>query len=177
MPAIYSIHKRTLIPLAILILLTFLLAACGAASTSNGGSGTTGSGAAGAPSAAPVPIKGYGSANGCPSNMVVASSASKANVTLQPADANTTVTAHNGDVIEIRLPFGHRWNGPATSQGILQLQAPAGYASKTNNVCVWRFVAQGIGNVNLNFTGQAICKKGQLCPMFIMEVPFKIDVK
>lgn len=173
MSAIYSIHKRVLIPLAMFILLTFLLAACGAASTGNGGSGTTGSG----PTAVPAPIKGYGSANGCPSDMVVASSASKANVTLLPADANTTVTAHTGDVIEIRLPFGHRWNGPATSQGILQLQAPAGYASKTNNVCVWRFVAQGIGNVNLNFTGQAICKKGQLCPMFIMDVPFKIDVK
>jgi hypothetical protein len=76
----------------------------------------------------------------------------------------------------VRLPFGQRWNGPIVSQGILQLQAPAGYALKTNNVCVWRFVAQGTGSVTLNFTGRAMCKKGQMCPMFIMAVPFKIDV-
>lgn len=172
MPTVYAIQKRVLMPLTLLVLLGFLLAACGAASTSTGGSGTAGA----TPTTAPVTVKGYGSANGCPSDMVVAGASSRANVTLLPSDANTTVTAHNGDVIEVRLPFGQRWNGPIVSQGILQLQAPAGYALKTNNVCVWRFVAQGTGSVTLNFTGRAICKKGQMCPMFIMAVPFKIDV-
>ncbi len=173
MATMYSIQKRALIPLTVLVLLAFLLAACGVASTSTGGSGTIGS----APTTAPVTVKGYGSANGCPSDMVVAGASSKANVTLQPSNANTTAIAHNGDVIEVRLPFGHRWNGPTISQGILHLQAPAGYALKTNSVCVWRFVAQGTGSVNLSFTGQPLCKKGQMCPMYIMAVPFKIDVK
>jgi hypothetical protein len=168
---IFSLQKRALIPLTMLALLVFLLAGCHAAS--RGGSSTAGSGSV----ASPTPVKGYGGANGCPSDMVVGAAPPKANVMLRYSDANTTITAHNGDVIEVRLPFGHKWSGPLVSQGILQIQPPEGYAWKTNNVCVWRFVAQGTGNVSLNFTGQPLCKRGQMCPLYIMMVPFKIDVK
>lgn len=171
-----SSQKRTFIPLALLVLMMFLFAACGAGSGTSTGS-TASSGSAHTPTVTPAPVNGYGSANGCPSNTVVTTAPAKANITLLPSDANATIIAHNGDVIEVHLPFGHKWNGPLTSQGILQLQSPAGYALKTGNVCVWRFVAQGTGNVSLNFTGQALCKKGQMCALFIMAVPFKIDVK
>ena len=175
MPTIYSMQKRALIPLGLLALciMAFSFASCGAAST---GGNVAGSASATAVSA-PVVIKGYGSTNGCPSDTVVNTVPTQANVVLQPSDANTTITAHSGDVIEVRLPFGHKWGGPATSQGILQLQGPAGYALKTNNVCVWRFVAQGTGSIQLNFTGRPICKRVQMCPLFIMSVPFKISVK
>lgn len=173
MPTNYSM--RTLAPLSLLALciMAFSFAGCGAASS---GGNVTGSSTATAV-ATPISVKGYGTINGCPSDMVVNTVPAKANVILQPSDVNTTITAHNGDVIEVRLPFGHKWGGPATSQGILQLQPPAGYALKTSNVCIWRFVAQGTGSALLDFSGRPICKRGQMCPLFIMNIPFKISVK
>ncbi len=172
---IFSLQKRALIPLTMLVLFVFLLVGCGKANT--GGSSTAGSGSVTTPTAVPTSVKGYGSVNGCPSDMVVSTTPPKANVTLQYSAVNTTVTAYNGDVIEIRLPFGHKWSGPLFSQGVLQMQSPEGYAWKANNVCVWRFVAHGTGSVSLNFSSQPLCKRGQMCPMYIMVVPFKIDVK
>jgi len=107
----------------------------------------------------------------------VGTAQSPANVVLKPSNSSTTVNAHQGDVIEIQLPFGQLWNGPTTSQGVLQLQSPAGYASQTANSCVWRFTAQETGTTQLNFYGKAMCKKGQLCPQYVMSVPFTINVK
>jgi hypothetical protein len=100
-----------------------------------------------------------------------------ANVVLKPSNSNTTINAHQGDVIEIQLPYGQLWNGPTTSQGGLHLQTPAGYASGTTNACIWRFTAQGTGTTHLNFYGKALCKKGELCPQYVMSVPFTINVK
>ena len=174
MLTIFSLQKRALIPLTMLVLLVFLVAACGKAS--NGGSSTVGSGSVATPTF-PTVVKGYGSANGCPSDAVVSTAPPKANMTLQFSNANTTITAHNRDVIEVRLPFGHKWSGPTVSQGVSQIHAPEGYAWKTNNVCVWRFVVRGPGTVSLDFSGRPLCKRGQMCPMFIMAVPFKINVK
>jgi hypothetical protein len=86
------------------------------------------------------------------------------------------ITAHQGDVIEIQLPFGQQWNGPTTSQGTLQLQTPYGYPSQTANSCIWRFTAQGTGTTQLEFYGKAICKAGQMCPQYVVSVPFSIHV-
>ncbi len=148
--------------------LAFVLTACGA----NSGSGSTSTGST------PPPSSTSGvNPHGCPSNAVVGTAQSPANVVLKPSNSSTTVNAHQGDVIEIQLPFGQLWNGPTTSQGVLQLQSPAGYASQTANSCVWRFTAQGTGTTQLNFYGKAMCKKGQLCPQYVMSVPFTINVK
>jgi hypothetical protein len=100
-----------------------------------------------------------------------------ANIVLKLSNSNTTINAHQGDVIEIQLPFGQLWNGPTASQGVLQLQTPAGYASGTSNSCVWRFTAQGAGVTQLNFYGRAMCKKGEMCPQYVVSVPFTINVK
>jgi len=108
---------------------------------------------------------------------VVGTTSSPANVVLKTSNSNKTVTAHQGDVIEIQLPFGQLWNGPTTSQGVLQLQTPYGYASQTANSCIWRFTAQGTGTTQLNFYGRAMCKKGQMCPQYVVSVPFSIQVK
>ncbi len=148
------------------IALALLLAACGS-------SGSTSSGSASSP---PTTVKGYGTAYGCPSDAVVTSSQA-ANVTVLPSQANSTISAHTGDVIEIRLPFGSKWSGPTASQGILELQTPVGYAMKTQSACVWQFVAKGTGTVQLAFQKQALCQPGQLCPQFIMNVPFTIQVQ
>jgi hypothetical protein len=93
------------------------------------------------------------------------------------ANSNSTATAHTGDLIEVQLPFGHQWSGPTTSQGTLELQSPSGYASPTLKMCVWQFIAQGTGASQLRFTGRPICAAGQLCPQYILNVPFTIEVK
>jgi hypothetical protein len=148
--------------------LVFVLTACG----TNSGSGSTSTG-----STPPSTSTSTVSPHGCPSNAVIGTTPTPANVVLKPSNSSTTINAHQGDVIEIQLPFGQLWNGPTTSQGVLQLETPAGYASGTANSCVWRFTAQGTGLTQLNFYGRAICKKGEMCPQYIMSVPFTINVK
>ena len=150
--------------------LAFILTACGTNSSS--GSGSTSSGTTPAPVATSTV-----NVHGCPSNSVVDTASTPANIVLKTSNSNTTVTAHQGNVIEIQLPFGQLWNGPTISQGVLQLQTPYGYASQTANSCIWRFTAQGTGTTQLNFYGRAMCKKGQMCPQYVISVPFSIHVK
>ena len=150
--------------------LAFILTACG--TNSNSGTSSTTTGTTTAPIATST-VNSYG----CPSNAVVGTTSTPANVVLKTSNSNKTVTAHQGDVIEIQLPFGQLWNGPTTSQGVLQLQTPYGYASQTANSCIWRFTAQGTGTTQLNFYGRAMCKKGQMCPQYVASVPFNIHVK
>jgi len=158
----------------VLLALTCIVAACG----SNAGSGTSTGGTGSSPAnPSPTAVKGYGTAQGCPSDMVVSTAPSAANVLVKPSQTNAAITAHVGDVVEIRLPFGQRWTGPTASEGGLTIQQPAGYAWKTDNVCVWRFTAKSTGTTNLEFHQQALCKAGQLCPMYVVEVPFVINVK
>jgi hypothetical protein len=158
------------------VMLILLLAGCGG-SASSGGAGGTASAPTATPSPAPINVQGYGTDNGCPSDLVIKNAPSKANVTVQSTNVNDTIVAHNGDIIEVELPFGHKWTGPTDTQGVLQLQQPAGYAWKSGNICVWRFVATGTGTEKLGFSGQALCKNGQMCPMYIMAMSFTIDVK
>ncbi len=150
--------------------LTFVLAACG----KNPGSGSSSTGSAPSPVTTATSVV---NPNGCPNNAVVSTAPAPATLVLKLTDSRSTVNAHMGDVIEIHLPFGQAWSGPTASQGILQLQPPAGYAWKAANACVWRFTVQGTGTAHLNFYGKAICKKGQLCPQYVMSLPFTISVK
>lgn len=163
-----QIDKRRSIWLVISLAtaLAFVLTACGA----NSGSGSTGS-------TPPPSSTGAVNPHGCPSNAVVSTSPTPANVVLKPSNSSTTISAHQGDVIEIQLPFGQVWNGPTASQGVLQLETPAGYAQAATNSCIWRFTAKGTGITQLNFYGKAICTKGQMCPQYVMSVPFTINVK
>ncbi|HXZ05527.1 MAG TPA: hypothetical protein VEH81_11875 [Ktedonobacteraceae bacterium] len=125
----------------------------------------------------PTTVVGYGTAHGCPSDTEVTSSLPVANVAVRPTGANSTVIAHVGDVIEIQLPFGHKWTGPTTSEGGLQLQTPAGYAYTATKMCIWRFSAQSVGLTLLTFSAEAICEKGQGCPQYVFAVTFTIEVK
>ncbi len=161
-------RKSFLLIASLAILLTFLLAACGFKPG-------TGTGSASPP--APTTVQGYGTSNGCPSDVVVSTAPAAPNVTVKLSDSTATVNAHVGDVVEVDLPFGILWTGPTTSQGVLQLQTPSGYAWKASKMCVWRFVAQGTGTSQVTFYGRAICKKGQLCPQYITRLPFTFSVK
>jgi predicted small secreted protein len=149
--------------------LAFVLTACGSNTSSGSGSDSTSSGNT------PAPIS-TSATNGCPNNTVINTASTPANIVLKTSNSNKMVTAHQGDVIEIQLPFGQMWNGPTTSQGALQLQTPYGYVSQTANSCIWRFTAQGSGTTQLSFFGKAICKKGQMCPQYVVSVPFNIQV-
>lgn len=159
-----------------LLFLTCLVVACGSntGSSSTGGAGSTGSTPV---KASPTAVKGYGSAQGCPSDLVVSTAPPTANVVVKQLSANTSTIAHAGDVIEVRLPFGHKWSGPTASQGNLEIQQPSGYAWKSDSVCVWRFVAKSAGTTTLSFTSRALCKPSQMCPMYIAEIPLTITVK
>lgn len=154
----------------LVLILSLLLAACG----SNGGTGT---GAGSTPTSAPTSTTSMGSPEGCPSNTVTNPPATRPNVIIKITNSNSTISVHNGDLIEVRLPFNERWSGPAASQSVLQLQTPAGYPLQSDKVCVWHFVAKSTGTTTLTFSGRAICKPGQLCPMYVINVPFTVDVK
>lgn len=158
----------------LIIPFVFILALAFASCGSNGGTGAGSSTPTSAPQT-PVPTTA-GTSEGCPSITTVSGSQSKPDVTIT-ATTSDTVTAHNGNLIEVRLPFGQRWSGPTTSQGILQLQQPVGYASQTDKVCIWRFIAQGTGTQTLTFSARAICQKGQLCPQYVLNRQFTIVVK
>jgi hypothetical protein len=163
-------RKSILLIISLATALTFVLTACGTHSSS--GSGSTSTGTTPAPTATSAV-----SPRGCPSNTIIGTTSTQANVVLKPSNSKTAVNAQQGDVIEVQLPFGQLWSGPTTSQGVLQLQTPFGYASQTANSCIWRFTAQGAGTSQLSFYGRAMCKKGQLCPQYVVLVPFTIHVK
>lgn len=156
-------------------ILLFVLAACGPQTSS----ATIGSGSTMHPTPAPTPTTtgDYGSVHGCPSDTIVSTAPPQANVIIRDTDINSTVSAHVGDSIEVRLPFGRKWSGPVTITSNLEQQQPTGYASAADNACIWRFVAQSAGVAQLDFYMQALCLNGQMCPMFIANMPFTIDVK
>lgn len=163
-------RKSLWLIISLATVLTLVLTACGTNSGSGSSSTSTGT--------TPVPTATSAlNPHGCPNNAVVGTSPTQANIVLKPSNSNTAVDAHQGDVIEVQLPFGQLWNGPTTSQGGLQLQTPYGFASQTANSCIWRFTAQGTGTTQLNFFGRAICKKGQMCPQYVVSMPFTINVK
>lgn len=156
---------------ALLAVMVFVLAACGY----NAGSGTTTTGSSASPSKTPTAATTV-NAYGCPGTVLTTSPA-PATIVLKQSDSSTTITAHVGNIVEVDLPFGQNWTGPTASQGELQLQAPAGYALTGSKVCVWRFMAQSAGTTQLDFYGKAICQKGQMCPLYVMRIPYTIVVK
>ena len=170
-----NIVRRKSLPLivSLFIAVVFLLAACG----KNAGTGTGSTGSTSSSTPPPTVVQGYGTANGCPSDTVVNTAPSKPDVTVKLTDTNTTINANVGNVIEFDLPFGRAWEGPTTSSGVLSLQTPAGYAWSAGKVCVWRFTAQSTGTAHVNFPARALCKKGQFCPEYVMDIGFAIAVK
>lgn len=163
---------------AVLILLMFTLAACGNNFTTSTGSPAIPSASATTSPAPTATPKQANTSTGCPNTTHVTTPATAANVVLKISDSQKTTTVHKGDTVEIDLPFGRNWSGPTSqTQGPLAMQTPSGYASSAAQVCVWRFVAMNTGTTNVVFTGRPICAKGQICPLYIMAVPFTIAVQ
>jgi hypothetical protein len=167
MYSVYLNMRSMLIVFLLALMMMLLLTACGGPITGPTGPGST-----------PVSTQspGYGTANGCPDDTVFAKAPTKANVVITHADTNSTIVAHQGDTIEVDLPFGHRWGTPNLAGG-LEMQQPAGYAWKPTSVCVWRFVAKTQGTAQLTFPARALCQPGELCPLYVLEYPFTITIR
>jgi hypothetical protein len=74
------------------------------------------------------------------------------------------------------MPFGIAWRGPEVSGAGLQLQQPAGYVSKTNNACIWRYTATNAGTEKLTFIGSVICKQNLHCALAEVDNEFTIKI-
>jgi hypothetical protein len=157
--------------------LLVVLVACGGQSANGAALGPSDGGKPPAKQAVPSSTVANNGPNGCPNKAVVTDTPAKANVTVSESMINTDVIAHTGDIIEVRLPFGQNWSGPTSSQGVLLVQDPSGYAIQSDHVCVWRFQAKASGSTPLNFTGRAICTQGKMCPLYIESMSFSIDVR
>jgi len=172
---------RQMAILGIVGALFVVLSACGpntsSTTTGSGSGGTTGTPTPRPTPTPTIPTTGYAGIHGCPSDMTVSNAPKSVNVTIRNTDVNSTVIAHVGDTIEVRLPFGQKWEGPVQLPTNLEQQQPAGYAFIPDHVCIWRFVAQGVGIANLDFTMQPLCLKGTMCPMYIADETFTVDVK
>jgi|SRR5579883_1264269 len=169
-----SAKRRRALPFvgSLALVLVFILAACGTNTTTGAPAGS------GAATPSPTATQGQASANGCPSGAVVTTPQTQAGLVLTSKNSGSTVTVSKGETIEVDLPLGHSWSGPANlSPNLLAMQTPAGYESSTAKACVWRFTATGTGVAHLAFAGRAICKKGQACPMYVMAVNFTLDIK
>ncbi|SRR5579885_1111690 len=169
-----SAKRRRALPLVggLVLVFVFILAACGTNTTTGSPAGS------GGVTPTPTATQSQGSANGCPSSAVVTTPRAPAGVVLTSNNSGNTINVARGETIEVDLPLGHAWSGPANlSPNLLAMQTPAGYESSTAKACVWRFTATGTGIAHLSFAGRAICKKGQPCPMYVMAVVFTLDIK
>ncbi|MGH2506171.1 MAG: hypothetical protein ACRDHZ_01925 [Ktedonobacteraceae bacterium] len=160
----------------LLVLLMFTLAACGTNSLTS-----TGSPAAPSATSAPTATATHSSGStstGCPNSTPLTTEPAAASVVLKISDEEKTTTVKKGATLEVDLPFGHNWSGPANkTQSPLAMQDPSGYASPASQMCVWHFVATSTGTTNLLFTGRPICAKNQICPLYIMALSFPITVQ
>src|SRR5579859_4390963 len=115
-------HRRSLLVVVPLILaFVLVLSACGTntSTTTGAAPGVT----ATAPGVTVTPTQSQARANGCPNDTVVTTPPPAANVVLTNANSGTTITAKKGDMIEIKLAFGHVWQGPTDlSQALLTAQ-------------------------------------------------------
>jgi hypothetical protein len=190
-----SICQRPYKMLAVLcVVLTFVLASCGAGSNSSGSGAQSGqtptastsstptvattpttSAAPTTPAGTPTTIASSGTSEGCPSQAVVNTTPAPAQVVVTTRTAHAV--AHPGDTVEIRLPFGQKWSNPRMTQSNLTAQQPSGYASQTDKACIWRFVAKSAGTEQLSFTQQPLCKAGMACPMHIAIITFSVTVQ
>ena len=158
MPLRDIFRRRCWLMVAVLMLIG-ALAACGTNTSSVPSAGSSQQHAS--PGSTPTTTGGSGTETGCPSKASVTTPPPPADVLVKPSAGAQPYIAHVGNIVEVDLPFGNVWTGPISPTGGLQLQMPAGYASGT--VCVWRFVAQSTGTVQLAFSGHAMCKHNIPC--------------
>ena len=154
----------------------FILTACGINSTNTGSSRTTSTASTPSPTPTVQTVKGYGTAYGCPGDAVVSSVPASASVIVRPGQGHTTFSTRPDTVVEVQMPFGIAWHNPAVTGEGLQPQSPSGYVSKTNNACIWHYLAKDTGTVKLTFFGSVLCKPNLHCALAEVIDEFTIQV-
>src|SRR5256885_15662525 len=106
MRPIYAFRQHMCVYMVLMVAIgAFVLAGCGKNSNGTGVPGVTvATGTTGAQSTpSPIPtsgiVQGYGTAYGCPSDVVVSTAPATANVTVRPGQGQTTFSIHTSDVI------------------------------------------------------------------------------
>ncbi|HEU0002254.1 MAG TPA: hypothetical protein VFQ36_15230 [Ktedonobacteraceae bacterium] len=170
-------HTKWLFIVVFVTVGAFILTACGTNTSNNSATGTA-STPSPTPSTTPTvqTVRGYGTAYGCPGDVVVSNAPAPANVIVRPGKGQTTFSVQPGDVLEVQMPFGIAWRSQDVSGSVIQLQSPSGYVSKPDNACIWRYVAKGTGAVKLTFTGTVLCKQNLHCVLAEMIDEFTIKV-
>ncbi len=143
-----------------------LLAACGSGGSSVGGT----------PTHTPT-----STGNGCPSKLIPVDSPRPPDIVLtqqsDPGSNVKTVSAAQGQTIEIRLPASFTWQLSRGTPGpVLEMANPAGWYNSTLRACIWRFGAASAGTVQLEFAGGLACEPGKVCPALAAVALYKITV-
>ena len=112
------LQKKVLLSMFFVVIGGFFVAACGASSSSTGGPFTP------SPTPTLAMVPGSGAAYGCPSDVVVSTAPTASDITLEPQQAAVTINVKKGVVLEVHMPFGVAWQGPTTTQGVLQPTSP-----------------------------------------------------
>ena len=182
-------RSTAVLPQTLVVLLVLLLAGCGVTTGTTGI--TNGGPLAGQPTGTPIvtataSVSGtgtptvagkYDTTTGCPQATQVVQWPSPPAVIVTSADASKGATVQVGQTFEIALPFGQRRSlEPGGGQPILLLNTPAGYGDASLKSCVWRFTAEQVGQVTLNFTFAPICQAHMECPQFIGLLKMPINV-
>ena len=116
------------------------------------------------------------SKTGCPSAIADPAHLSSPDITIQEVNANGVINAHPGNVLEVDLPAGFRWNLAAVDTTMMSTLAPDGYFDSGRNLCVWRFATLHAGMANLKFTRQPLCHTGLACPPLIITFAYAIQI-
>ena len=123
---LHALYWNYRIGLSVLVtVLLLLLSACGEKSATGTGSSSVSTSVS--PTSAARTVQGYGTSHGCPSDVVVSISPSAATVVTQPGAINQSVTAHVGDVVEVRAPL--------VRNGVARPALKAAWISATFRVC------------------------------------------
>jgi len=169
-------QKKWIFFVCFLITGALILTACGTNSTTTGSNPPTGTASTPSPTPTIQTARGYGATYGCPSDAVVSAAPTAASITVRPGQGHTSFSVQQGNVVEVQMPFGIAWRGPAISGEGLQLQSPAGYAWKPGNACIWRYTAKNAGTVKLTFVGSVLCKQNLHCSLAEVIDEFTIKV-
>jgi|GEM_PF-6327464 len=82
-----------------------------------------------------------------------------------------------GQMVEIRLGANIRWAvSTIPSSALLQAQTPVGWYSQPDGMCVWRYIATGVGVTRIGFTGGLVCAPGSACPAIAEIAQFEFTI-
>lgn len=141
------------------------------------GCGVTNAGRAGSSASATATIQ-QGVIKGttvrpCPGPAGSASDVGTPALVLGPGKVNGS--AHVGDLIQLQLPTTQHWM-PGTVSGSLETLDPAGIQDDQLGICVWNYRALSAGTASINFTATARCEPPLMCPQYVVETLFTVQI-